>query len=165
MRTQNSKLHSEGIPRSGQTKNSGFTLIELLVVISIIGILSALILVNFNSARARARDVRRKADLDQIKKALLMYSNDNNGNYPATGGLSWGSVFKSGEMIYMRVLPNDPNSPPSYQYSSDGTTFCLYASLENKADGDIIDTQTRCAGPCDDVGASFDDNDYAVCPD
>ena len=171
MRTQNSKLHSEGIPRSGQTKNLGFTLIELLVVISIIGILSALILVNFNSARARARDVRRKTDLDQTKKALLMYANDHDGSYPTAGEIVWGSAFQSsdGSMIYIRLLPNDPSSPSeSYTYVQvdSGLSFCLYASLENKADGDIDNSQTRCDGPCVvDGGGSFDeDEDYAVCP-
>lgn len=48
----------------------GFTLIELLVVISIIGFLAAASLVAFNTVRMKARDVRRRADLVQIQKAL-----------------------------------------------------------------------------------------------
>jgi len=54
-------------------KNLGFTLIELLVVISIIGFLATASLVAFNSARTKARDTRRKADLTQIRKALDLY--------------------------------------------------------------------------------------------
>jgi type IV pilus assembly protein PilA len=163
MKTQNPKVKSQ---------NFGFTLIELLVVISIIGILSALILVNFNSARARARDARRKGDLDQTKKALLMYYNDHESTYPTVGELDFGVAgFTSvdGKMTYMRLLPDDPNSPNAhYQYLQveSGLSFCLYANLENKADGDIARSQTRCNGPCVvDGGVSFADGDYAVCPD
>ena len=62
----------------------GFTLIELLVVIAIIGILSSVVLASLNSARAKARDARRKSDLNQIRIALSMYYNGY-GNYIETG--------------------------------------------------------------------------------
>ncbi|PIS13297.1 MAG: prepilin-type cleavage/methylation domain-containing protein, partial [Candidatus Tagabacteria bacterium CG09_land_8_20_14_0_10_41_14] len=56
------------------TKNKkGFTLIELLVVIAIIGILSSVVLASLNSARKKARDARRVADIKQIQLALEMY--------------------------------------------------------------------------------------------
>jgi type II secretion system protein G len=165
MKTQNSKL---------KTQNFGFTLIELLVVISIIGLLAALIMVNFNAARERTRDVQRKSDLDQIKKALRMYYNDNNlypetgednkikacGN-PATTTFEWGSQFACGGMIYMKALPNDPNTDQVYQYqqTASGQDFCLWATLENKSDGDITKSKTRCSG------CSVGTNDYVVCAD
>ena len=48
----------------------GFTLIELLVVISIIGILSTLAVVSFNSGRGKARDARRVSDIKQISTLI-----------------------------------------------------------------------------------------------
>jgi general secretion pathway protein G len=67
-----------------KNKNRGFTLIELLVVIAIIGILSSIVIVNLNIARAKARDAKRVQDLLQIKTALELYRNQY-GSYPQCG--------------------------------------------------------------------------------
>ena len=71
------------IPRdkNGQNFFRGFTLIELLVVISIISLLSSVVLTSLNSARMKARDANRIAQMGQVMKALEMYFN-NHGEYP-----------------------------------------------------------------------------------
>jgi len=58
-----------------------FTLVELLVVIAIIGILATLSVIALNTARAKARDAKRVADVKQVTTALEMFFNDN-GRYP-----------------------------------------------------------------------------------
>jgi len=50
-----------------------FTLIELLVVVAVIGILATVVVVNISSAQKKARDTKRRSDLQQIAKAAEMY--------------------------------------------------------------------------------------------
>ena len=104
-----------------QTK--GFTLIELLVVIAIIGLLSSIVLASLNTARRKARDAKRLADLKQINLALQLYYNDNN-TYPAFYGddrrSNW-SNLENALSPYIPKLPHDPigegDSESSYYYA------------------------------------------------
>lgn len=112
-------------------KKNGFTLMELLVVIAILGILASLISGNFITSLKKGRDARRKADLENIQKALEMYYEDKK-IYPTS------IIFKSqlkdsaSGKVYMQVIPDDPNSNQHYYYNSEnGTYYQLYACLEN----------------------------------
>lgn len=126
---------------------NAFTLIELLVVIAIIGMLSALLLPNYMSARERVRDSQRKSDLRQIQKAFELYKMDITPpafptNIPITPNLCWSSSgvaasCPSGSTIYMNKFPTDPTSGKRYYYTrSDSLNYTLCACLENTADPD-----------------------------
>lgn len=144
-----------------------FTLIELLVVISIIGVLSTLILANFNATRERARDANRKSDLRQIQSALRLYYNDV-GQYPGdnagnttiygcgaagTDICTWGAAWTTSTATYMQPLPRDPKSV-DYRYDQLTTdTYTLKACLENRSDSKCNATsEAWCTGCVYQVG-------------
>ncbi len=124
--------------------SKGFTLIELLVVIAIIGILASIVLASLNSARVKARDARRLADIDAIKKALTIYNNDNNKYVvsAATTTMS-GADAVSAALIAagtITTVPADPQTPTyDYKYWSDATggTYWLSYCMEAANNGHV----------------------------
>jgi prepilin-type N-terminal cleavage/methylation domain-containing protein len=62
----------------------GFTLIELLVVIAIIGLLSTIIAAPIQSARKKARDAKKIAELKSTELAFEQYAESNSAQYPIT---------------------------------------------------------------------------------
>jgi len=76
----------------------GFTLIELLVVISIIGLLSSIVLTSVNSARKKARDARRLADMHTMQTALEFYYDQFN-QYPDSDNAGCGGWDSSGTPV------------------------------------------------------------------
>ncbi len=59
-------------------KKRWFTLIEMLIVIVIIGVLASALIPRLGSARGKANDVARKADLQQVATAIISYQIDQN---------------------------------------------------------------------------------------
>jgi len=65
-------------------RHKGFTLVELLVVIGIIALLISILLPSLNRARETANRVKCGSNMRQIGQAILLYANENKGNYPRT---------------------------------------------------------------------------------
>ncbi len=162
-------------------EQSGFTLIELLVVISIISLLSSIILTSTMSARRKARDSVRKADLKQLVTALELYFTENN-SYPATGADVASMVMYSSDANsiavpnptdyipglapkYISKLPQDPLGGLSDQvmctggwrreflYESDGKDYKLLSlcAMENS----IFDSKDPQDDPARDGGPYY----------
>ena len=138
-------------------KQEGLSLIEGLVIVGIIGLLGTLAAVALDSARERARDAKRLADVVRVQAALELYFNDNN-SYPvveeatalgetATGCLSSSgfeaSCDASSETVYMDPVPSTPedgtqdlvacsNVASAYCYMGDEDTYRIEFELENE---------------------------------
>lgn len=135
------------------TKTKGFTLIELLVVIAIIGLLSTLAVVALNSARSKARDAKRIADIKQVQTALELYFNDQQG-YPVASGTLGGSTMACLGTIgfaaascadaYMGIVPSNPGPDGiDYVYNApDDTEYDIRFELVGQTGGIAAGTHT-----------------------
>lgn len=103
----------------------GFTLIELLVVIAIIGVLASTVLAFLNSARAKARDARKRVDFRAISTALQLFFDANGrmpNNYAPGSGVCEGDSRYDQSMQevvsagFLSVIPRSPG----------GDGYCWY---------------------------------------
>lgn len=140
--------------KHSEVSSNGFTVIELLIAVSIVVMLATLALTNFVAQLPKGRDVKRKDNLSQIRRALEDYSTDERaGCYPPSLPACNQRFEKAGK-VYLPSVPCDPRTAQSYQYSptpsgSCPTSYWLYATLENKNDPDIPEagcTDTGCPG-------------------
>jgi prepilin-type N-terminal cleavage/methylation domain-containing protein len=123
--------------------NRAFTLIELLVVIAIIGILAGFIIVSIGGASDAANDSRRKADINQLAKAVMIWKTNNPDTlFPVDiDGCNIGDdcadIFGSASVL------KDPNGSYYTYTSADGTDFSITSVLSNDNDYSFDSTTGR----------------------
>ena len=84
------------------TKQNGFTLIELMIVMSIIGILAAIAVPNYQWGLIKARETVLREDLYNLRSAIDQFYADN-GKYPDTL-----EELTKKDKQYLREIPKDP---------------------------------------------------------
>jgi general secretion pathway protein G len=97
----------------GALASAGFTLIELLVVMSIIVILLALAVPNYNASVKRSKEASLREDLQVMRQAIDSYTMDKQ-----KAPQSLDDLVQAG---YLRAVPQDPmtHTTDSWQTSTD----------------------------------------------
>ncbi len=137
----------------------GFTLIELLVVIAIIGVLSAVVLASLTTARQKARDSKRIAEVGQIQKALDLYY-DINQTYPSTTPAGYSGVDAGIQVVtILGLLPNIPTPPPGA-----GANYIYHGVYDNAGTPTECDTSAPLDTPCSnyELGITLERSDNIV---
>lgn len=102
-----------------RARRNGFTLIELLVVIGIIGILSTIVLTSLGSARDKARDAKRVAELNSMLRVILLHD-------PSTfsgAGCEEGGAVNNCSLLYQF---SDPSGTAACVTFPPGGALCQY---------------------------------------
>lgn len=127
-----SRLPLFNIVRSHRSKNQAFTIVELLIVIVVIASLAVLTIVSYRGVQQRAYDSSASSAVSQAKKKLELYKVAN-GAYPTTGNLAAAGVVDA--------------SGTTYQYTSDGSTYCTTA-VSGTATFRVTDSTGPATGGC-----------------
>ena len=131
-----------------------FTLVELLVVLAIIAILVGALTAIVSGQRGSARDSRRLAEVDSLRKGLELYYTDKE-KYPDEE--SWCCIgaeigepekcdnFATEMEPYFPIIPRDPLYPTEYEIdkkycyyyittTTNAQVYKVYVRLENGTD-------------------------------
>lgn len=111
-----------------KTRRRGFSLIELLVVVTILGILAAVVVVNFAGATDTARQKAAAADIASYKSAVGIY-HSSHGKYPDSLDVLSKPDPKYSNKAYIEKIQKDPwGNQYVYEKTSSGFKITCYGA-------------------------------------
>lgn len=130
----------------------GFTLVEIITILAVISGLLIFSYLNIPAIQIRARDARRKANLQKMAIAIANYEEDTN-CYPISLPVCKSDFTENGT-AYLSSIPCDPETNESYVYVAEDSDcpswFQLYGNLEYAKDATIdkVNCQYGCGPDC-----------------
>jgi prepilin-type N-terminal cleavage/methylation domain-containing protein len=135
-------------------KAAGFTLVELLLVITIIGIILAMVMPNFNTFREQARNAALKSNMHQVQVVIEVFNLEKGYYADDFYEDGYGSYFPGGIWdVQLGKLPTNPWT--GKEMDPDEFNPDEYDNL-----ADIANTSER--GPNDDFGYEPGEMRYGV---
>ncbi|MEW6610893.1 MAG: type II secretion system protein [Patescibacteria group bacterium] len=121
----------------------GFTLVEAFFVMLIITVFTSLTLGYIQKVRQEARDVKRLADLGQVRAALTLYEHTQGaypegknmiiGTTPASALDNQGWVASPDDPVYLLHAPFDPLTPANPPCVKSVSQPCAYSYSNNSS--------------------------------
>jgi Tfp pilus assembly protein PilE len=141
-----------------KNKERGISITELLIVIAVLAVLMIVFLAAFKpwTQQAKARDARRKSDLQKLKNPLEDYYNDHN-CYPK-------SLQDLVDGDYIGEEPKDPETGQEYLYNTENCDkYWIYVDLEWQSDPAVVESGCgNGCGPISELGQTCSYN-FGVC--
>ena len=119
-------------------KDRGFTIVELLIVIVVIGILATLVITTYNGVQEKARDTKRKTDINALQGQIEAYEAEN-GNYPTLANVN-SSTWRSTNMKGLDPSAlEDPNGSTQALCATTTTNCYVFAVTPSGCDNSTTD--------------------------
>jgi len=109
----------------------GFTLMELMIVVAVLAILAAILIPNFRGITADAKNSTAKADLRNLKTAVILYQNKYNVLPDDSSVDKFEECLQNYSPRVVDRVPTDPwsSTGAKYQYdvAADNQTYAIWS--------------------------------------
>ncbi len=135
----------------------GFTLMELMIVVAVLAILAAILIPNFRGVTADAKNSTAKADLRNLKMAVILYQNKYNVLPDDSSPAAFEKCLQNYTPRVVDRVPADPwsSSGAKYQYDAVNDTFGIWSVGKNgNSETTITDDTCTFSSGADDIVAT-----------